>query len=338
MQKKSIKVKFKGHSVEIPYIVFRGKGDGPKVFLSGGIHGDEVNGPEVMRRTIEYFEKEKIEDKLNGTIYLFPLLNCSGFDHMSRGVYEDGRDLNRAFGVAKSKIKSFSEQIAYELTEQLLKKCDFGIDVHDSGGNAVLLPHVRVHKFKDPKGVDCPTCSRELGQIFGTKVLLEREGQSGMLAVEMKREFNIEVLTVEIGGGQEFYINSLPEGLQGILNVLKYKKMIPGEPSVQKEQFILHERYGVKAKDSALLQLKIELGQRVDVGEEVGWLYYPKTQKKELLVSPVCGILFSKWMYNQISKDSYIFTVLDVEECNLQEGKTRHLELLKTLKVERIQQ
>lgn len=332
MQKKVLEVKFGKQLAQIPFLLFEGPFEGPTIFISGGIHGDEVNGIELIYRIISYFEENRIESTLKGKIYVVPVLNPIAFKSMSRFTPLDGKDLNRVFGKSP---ESLTDAIATKLESEIFSKCDYGIDIHDSGQNAVLLPHVRIHKL-DSSDTTNATCTKELAQAFGTKVLFERDGEKGMLAIEMNKTYGVQILTVEIGGAQRLYNKSIEVGLQGVLNVLFYLKILEGKIITPKEQFVLRKRFGVIADDAAITEVSKKLGQRIDVGEKVGWAYYPHKQQRIDLISPVCGILFSKWVVNQIIQGKYIYTVLDVDECKLQKGKTEYLELLKRFEVDRI--
>ncbi|HMR01421.1 MAG TPA: DUF2817 domain-containing protein, partial [Candidatus Gracilibacteria bacterium] len=99
MKKRVLTVESGKYKVNVPYLEFEGEQDGPHIFLSGGMHGDEVNGVAAINYLREWFLKDDIEKVLAGRITMLPVLNPSGFAHMQRQVYEDNNDLNRSFGV-----------------------------------------------------------------------------------------------------------------------------------------------------------------------------------------------------------------------------------------------
>lgn len=178
MTLKKFTVTYGGQITEIPYYEIIGKSAGKSVFISAGIHGNEINGIFLVRNFVEWCKVNLDESKLAGKILIFPVLNPHGFAERIRQVPEDGKDLNRQF--FDTTPKSMSEQIAYDLTHNFLKDCDMGVDIHDSGNYAMYVPHARIHLTDGDK---CKSCSRELARIFGTENILERDGLQGMMAV-----------------------------------------------------------------------------------------------------------------------------------------------------------
>lgn len=311
MKKKSILVSYKKDKVKIPYIEVVGKKTGPHMFVSGGIHGNEINGVAIIKEILEWAEMAKLEKKLKGKLTIIPLLNPSGFEHNLRHVYEDRKDLNRQFGFEKPNC--LSQQIAFDLTEKLLKKCDFGIDFHDSGKGAILIPHARVHKNDDLK---CESCSREFARIFGTKIILERYGHPNMLAVSLNLKYNKPIITIEIGGDRRVFHNYHEVGVQGFRNVLIAMSMIKGKMQMPRKQYILHGRFGVKINKAAFIKFSKKLGKLVHQGETLGEIYYPNEVKTYPIVSPMCGILFSQWHRNIVKAGDVIYSILEIKKCH----------------------
>lgn len=131
MKKKLLHVDYYEHHSRIPYYEFVGLRDGPHFVVSGGMHGDEVNGVALVSKFLQWCKDSRIEESITGRLTVIPVLNISGFAHMQRYVYEDGKDLNRYFGVKG--VSSFSEYTAQCLLDTIYQHCDYGIDVHDSG-------------------------------------------------------------------------------------------------------------------------------------------------------------------------------------------------------------
>jgi predicted deacylase len=123
-----------GTLIDIPVHVFNAKKPGPTVLLQAGLHGDEINGVETLRRMLEHndFNIEK------GAVIVVPILNIFGFIHFSRDV-PDGKDVNRSFPGTKS--GSLASRIAYHYTNEILPQIDFGIDLHTGGGQRHNYPH-----------------------------------------------------------------------------------------------------------------------------------------------------------------------------------------------------
>ncbi len=306
--KKTLKVSFNEWESKIPYYIIKGKRPGPKIFISAGMHGAEINGIAIVRTFLEKAQKENLIDDLYGSIVVIPVINISGFNEMKRQVQEDKRDLNRAFG--KYPIKSFSEALADKLTTQIFSKCSLGIDCHDAGASTILMPHVRIHK-DDPEGLN-----RALGRAFGTKVLIKRKANQNMMAEHLRMKHNVPVITVEIGGAQIIDEEAVNEGVQGIYNILIHTKMLKtGTMVIPKKQFFLTNRIGIKTLEGGEIHIHRKLGESVEAGDELGWIHFPQTQKTEILRAPTCGFVFAKWIRNQIPKNGTMYGILEDKSC-----------------------
>lgn len=329
MNKNVLSVEFGKYKMNIPYLEFEGVKDGPHIFLSGGMHGDEVNGIAAMDLLLQWFFRDDIESELVGKITVFPVLNPSAFAHMQRAVYEDDHDLNRSFGVDKP--ETFAQQIAHDLTHKILKQCEFGIDFHDSGNRRAFVPHSRMHKG------EMSGCTRELAQLFGTEIIIEREGHAGMMAVALHKQFDMPVLTVELGGAQRIFDDYLKVAKHGVRNFLRAKKMLKGTIIVPEKQYFLEDRYGIIIKAPATVNFNVELGDFVHKGQKIGDLYYPLTQEREDIVTSSCGYILAKWMASQVPEGESIYDVLATENCHPNEDdvskKAEQLERLDISKV-----
>jgi len=166
-----------GTDLELDVYLIKGAQNGPTGFITGGFHGDEVNGPRLVELFIQSIEPAD----LSGTIICVPIANPRGFEKSMRHVPEDDRDLNRAFGDLDA--DSMSSRIASTLKDSVLNLSTFGIDCHDAGDSHALLPQVRVHIDED--GLCDDGCTVEMGKVFGTQIVLQRKGEPGMMAIEM---------------------------------------------------------------------------------------------------------------------------------------------------------
>ena len=288
--------------INIPVFIISGVKDGYTAFISAGLHGDEVNGIEIAKKI-----KESINpDSLSGKLIIIPVVNTLGFRASTRYVPLDSGDINRQFN--KKNPKSASEIIAKNFFDCVVKKCDFGIDCHDSNAENILLPHSRVLNNKEAPEV------AELSRIFGTDLILEREGKPGMLAIEAYKKHKIPVLTVEVGGGVKVWDKYVAEGIRGIKNVLIYKKMLNGLIDIPIRQFVLDYRYGYKAPFSGLLDVKVELGDAVKGGDVIATLYNPETDKEEEVKAEHAGVVFSVRLKSKIDADETMFSVLHFKQ------------------------
>ncbi|GAB4285390.1 MAG: succinylglutamate desuccinylase/aspartoacylase family protein [Candidatus Dojkabacteria bacterium] len=305
MQDHFLTYSFKDKRYTLPCFQLRADTDnGAHVVVSGGMHGDEVNGIYHVRKFIRWLNENDIKKKMRGRITILPILNISGFHNKSRYVTEDEADLNRTFGLVPT--KSYSYTLANVLVEQVFSKATIIVDIHDSGSNNILVPHTRIH-ISDAE--NCVSCSRELAYIFGLEVNLERKGVKNMLAVHMKSKFNIPVLTVEIGGGQKIHHEYDDLALQGLKNILAFSGIIDERVVKPEKQYFVKLRAYYALEEAAVFDFKIRPGQKVRKGEVVGDLYYPIKQEISPLVSPEDGIIFSMSENNQGSAGEVIFSV-----------------------------
>lgn len=123
----------------IPVEVIRGKKDGPTIFVSAAIHGDEINGVEVIRRLLA---RKKLLSNLHGTLIAVPIVNMFGFNRNLRYL-PDRRDLNRVFPGTKN--GSLAAQIAYKFMKEIVEKCEYGIDIHTGSAHRFNLPQIRAY-------------------------------------------------------------------------------------------------------------------------------------------------------------------------------------------------
>jgi len=303
--------------IKLPYFDFKGKKEGPTCVISGGMHGDELNGVALVKKFIDYCEKYKIEKKLRGRLIILPILNPTGFEKKRRFVQYDKKDLNRSFN---RKQKTASNRIANALVKHIYRQATIGIDCHDSGHRNVLIPHARIH---DSESTKCQNCTREMAKAFGSKIIVERKGKPGMIAVEMERKFNLPILTIETGGALKRFPKFLNIGLEGIINILRFYKMLPGEVKIPRKQYFLKDRFGVKAPATGIVNFTKKLGQRVHVSNKIGELYIPMRNKTVDLVSPTCGLIFSLQHEESITKGDIIYSILEDRKCHIKRRRTR---------------
>src|SRR3989344_4257409 len=277
---KIVVAEFKGKSIEIPILIAQGKEQGKTIFISAGMHGDEINSIETVNKIINEVNTEK----LSGAIIFIPVLNPWGFKLKKRYIPFDDKDLNRCF---QGKGNSITDKIASTILNEIVKTCSFGIDIHDSGSQNILLPHPRI--FKDGKN----TFLKELSYVLGTEIILEREGEPGMLAIESLKQFNIPVLTVEIGGALVLKEDFIEQGVKGIKNILIYTEMLHGILNLPVRQFFMQERKGYTAKIRGILHIYVELGEAVKKNQLLAKIHNPLTDKEESIFSTNPGVVFS---------------------------------------------
>ena len=144
--------------IDLPVFVYRGKHDGPVLLLTAGLHGDEINGIETIRRLIV----DKIVYPLAGTVIVVPIVNVFGFIHFMRDL-PDGKDLNRSF--PGSEKGSLARRIAYVVMNKILPHVNYGIDFHTGGASKSNFPQIRC-VFANPKNL-------ELAKAFAAPFIID---------------------------------------------------------------------------------------------------------------------------------------------------------------------
>lgn len=240
-----------GTEIDLPIHVFRSKKPGPVILLSGGLHGDEVNGIEIIRRIIG----SKVLNKLKcGSVIAIPVMNIYGFLNFSREV-PDGKDINRFF--PGNKTGSLASRVAYNLTKTVLKEIDFGIDFHTGGANRTNYPQIR-YAPDDPQ-------AKELADIFNAPVSLT----SKMIDKSIRKEvykMGKSMIVYEAGESMRFDEEAIQEGINGALKVLNHYKMV-NEETRPHQCHNFSESKWLRAKSSGMLRLEKKSGEFIKKGD-----------------------------------------------------------------------
>ncbi|TSE08023.1 MULTISPECIES: succinylglutamate desuccinylase/aspartoacylase family protein [Aquimarina] len=240
--------------VEIPIIIERSKIPGPTVLITAGIHGDEINGVEVVRQIIA----KKINKPAKGSIICIPVLNVFGFLNMNR-FFPDGRDLNRVFPGTKN--GSLASRFAYQFINDILPAADFCLDFHTGGASRFNAPHIRV----DPKNENLVALAKIFNAPF---TLLSKNLEGSYRSTCAKKGKNI--LLFEGGKSQNSSKEIAIEGVQGTMRILSYLGMLKTEfevPVRDSDTLLISTSFWIRAKYSGLLHIKIPIGKHVNKGE-----------------------------------------------------------------------
>jgi len=261
--------------VEIPIHVFRSANPGPVILLSAGMHGDEINGIEVVRKIITRRETQNL---LCGTVIAIPIMNTVSFLFRSRDL-PDGRDMNRCFPGTRN--GSIGSRIAYDIMKEIIPLIDLGIDFHTGGAKINNYPQLRcVFDFAE---------SLKIAEIFSPPLIINSVYRDGTLRKEASRK-NKPILVFEGGESLRFDYQSINEAVNGCLRVLKYYKMmdsdIPSNPFVK-----LNKSIWVRAKHSGLFHASKANGAYVNKDESLGAICNPYGQIEARMASPIDGYI-----------------------------------------------
>lgn len=264
-----------GMMINMPIYVYRSMQDGPILLLSGGLHGDEVNGIETIRRMIA----EKHFEKVNaGTVIAVPILNIFGFLNYSRDV-PDGKDVNRSFpGDANGSLAS---RVAYRLTKHILPLIDYGIDFHTGGSQRTNYPQVR-YAAGDKN-------SEIIAKAFAAPFTLN----SNLIPKSLRHQsakLGKPIIVYE--GGESLRIDefAINEAIEGTLRVMKFLGMVPGHYQ-EKESIFCSDTTWVRAQRSGLFKPFVTSGEPVQKGQPIGVINDPFGQYEVKVIAKATGYL-----------------------------------------------
>ncbi len=267
-----------GNSISIFTFVFRSKNPGPTVLLLGGMHGDEVNGVEIVRSAVA---KRLFNQLQAGTVIAIPLLNIFGFINFSRDV-PDGKDVNRSFPGTNS--GSLASRIAKIITRKILPLVDFGIDFHSGGDRHWNYPQLRFSS-KHPE-------AKSLALKTNFPLIVEKPMVAKSLR-KVARDMGKPILVFEGGEADHLDHFIVQRGLQAILEVLASHQMIEGSiaPNVVKK--IFKKTIWERAQEGGMVIYKREAGCYVSRGELLAILTDPFAQKETRMYATKDGFILS---------------------------------------------
>ena len=283
-EEKLVKIKIDrlptGTLIDIPVYVFNSKQPGPTVLIQAGLHGDEINGIEIVRRMLQD-NRFKIT---KGAIIAVPILNIFGFIHFSRDV-PDGKDVNRSFPGTKS--GSMASRIAYHYVSEIMHQMDFAIDLHTGGAQRHNFPQIRFTQ-EDPH-------SRELAEVFNAPFSFPSRLIKGSFRNAAFR-LGKPAIVFEAGESMRFDEYSIMEGMQGILNVLKHFTMISKIEPMYVERMasvFLANRKWLRAPTAGMFIPEITNGSEVRKGQEMGLITDTYAKRSKKIKAPFDGFVFS---------------------------------------------
>ena len=268
---------YTSESLHMPVQVICGRKAGPVLFISAAIHGDELNGVEIIRRLL----KRKSLRSINGTLLAVPIVNVHGFLNQSRYL-PDRRDLNRTFpGSAKGSIAA---RLANLFITQIVSKADYGIDLHTGALGRSNLPQIRAD-LDDEK-------TFEFASAFGAPVIINSNTRDGSLRA-CAANLGMPVLTYEAGEALRFDEVSVRAGLRGILSAMRLIGMLPRPKTEKKvaEAVIARSTHWVRAPRSGIVSARVKLGSRVVTGQRLAIVGDPLGNEETNVVAPFDGIV-----------------------------------------------
>lgn len=264
----------------IPVYVRHGRQPGPTLFVSAAIHGDELNGTEIVIRLINRRELKS----LRGTLIAVPVVNVYGVLHQSRYL-PDRRDLNRSF--PGSPRGSLAARMAHVVLDQIVSRCDYGIDLHTGALHRSNLPQIRANLD------DAHT--RKLAESFGVPVLLNATLRDGSLR-QAAADIGVRILLYEAGEALRFDELCIRAGVRGVMNVLRQLEMLPPRTGKPKKiaPFVARSSGWIRAGDSGIVRHKRTLGDHVQRGDTLAIITDLYGNTLDSVLSTADGIIIGR--------------------------------------------
>lgn len=292
--------------VEIPIIIERSKIPGPTVLITAAIHGDEINGVEIVRQLIA----RKLNKPKRGTIICIPILNVFGFLNGDRS-FPDGRDLNRVFPGTKS--GSLASRVAYHFTKKILPHADYCLDFHTGGASRFNAAQIRI-KPGDPKLL-------ELAKVFNAPFTV----YSNTIEKSYRntcQKMGIPILLFEGGKSRESNKYIALEGVNGILRILDHLDMLGKKylaPELSAKTVIIEKSKWIRAQRSGLLHVKVDCNKHVEKGEFLATITDPYGKMRFKVMSPSEGYIINVNQSPIVNQGDAIFHVTTQNTSNFEE-------------------
>lgn len=283
----------------IPVEIIRGKEDGPRLFVSAAIHGDEINGVEVVKRLL----KHKSLKRIKGTLIAVPIVNVFGYNTKSRYL-PDRRDLNRHF--PGSSNGSLAAQLAHSFMSEIVTQCTHGIDLHTGAIHRTNLPQIRAN-LDDPE-------TNHLAHAFNVPVMVNSSLRDGSLR-EAARELNIPMLLFEGGEALRHDEQVIKSALNGILTLMNEIGMIThkGKLADDDKLFVARSSTWVRAPQSGSLRTLKKIGHRVTKDQVLGVISDPFGGNDVSVRASCTGIIIGAVTMPLLNKGDAVFHIASFE-------------------------
>lgn len=266
--------------LKIPVIIERSKIDGPTVLFSACLHGDEINGTEIVRQII----RKKVNKPKRGTIICIPIINIFGFINQTR-EFPDKRDLNRVF--PGSKNGSLASRFAHFLVTEIIPKVDYAIDFHAGGASRFNAPQIRIV----PNNPEL----KELATIFNAPFTLYSKNISGSFR-NTSTKLGVKMLLFE--GGKSLDLNEMvtQEGIEGTIRFLKHLDMLNPKREIiplDKETIFIERSNWVRANFSGMFHGLVTIGSFVKKGDVLAMISDPYGKVEHKVKAPNEGFIIN---------------------------------------------
>ena len=292
----------------IPVHVVSGKKPGPILFISAAIHGDEINGVEIIRRLLKLSALKRIK----GTLIAVPIVNVHGLINHSRYL-PDRRDLNRSF--PGSEKGSLAARLANLFMKEIVAQSTHGIDLHTGASHRGNLPQIRAN-LDDAE-------TEKLARAFDVPVIISSNLRDGSLR-EAAAEYGIPMLLYEAGEALRFDEVSIRAGVKGIVNVMRALEMSPPSRSQSRKHIdpvVARSSAWIRAQDSGILRAMIPLGGRVKKNTLLGVVADPFGEREIQIIAPFSGIVIGRTNLPLVNEGDALYHIARFEDVKEVEAK-----------------
>jgi len=280
--------------------VIHGRYEGPVLLVCAAVHGDELNGVEIIRRMRSF----RTLKRLHGTLLLVPVVNLFGFIHQSRYL-PDRRDLNRCF--PGSQRGSIASRVAYIFFNEIVAHCTHIVDLHTAAVNRDNLPQIRA--ALDEPGV------KQLAMGFSIPVIINSGLIDNSLRMEAGR-LGIPVVTYEAGEALRLDEKSIVTGVRGIVGVMRTLGMLPLKriQTVRAEPYTARSTRWYRAPMDGIFRPLVKLGAKVEAGNTLGVISAPFSSEEMILTAETDGIVICVSNLPLVNEGEALFHIARFEE------------------------
>lgn len=275
--------------------VLHGRRDGPVAWLTAAIHGDEIQGVEVIRRVLAEVDPRR----LAGTLLVIPVVNVHGFVTGDRYL-PDRRDLNRAF--PGSRRGSLAARIADVIMREVITGAEFGIDLHTGAFGRTNLAQIRADLSDDT--------TRELAEVFGAPITIDARVRDGSLR-QAATEAGTRVLLFEGGEALRFDEPSIAAATAGVLRVLRHTGMLDDGDADGSTVFSPRSNW-IRATRSGVVHAEVDLGDAVQRGQVVATVYAPHGERLSRLKTREDGVVIGMGKHPLVNRGDAVLHVATV--------------------------
>ncbi|MFB9133388.1 succinylglutamate desuccinylase/aspartoacylase family protein [Vibrio olivae] len=277
--------------LSIPIEIINGVHQGPVLMVNAAIHGDELNGVEIVRQLINTIDPKK----LKGTLIAVPIVNVFGFIHKSRYL-PDRRDLNRCF--PGSENGSVASRMAHTFFSQVASMCDYIIDLHTGAIHRTNLPQIRAN-LSNPETL-------RIAQAFATPVIIDSPLREGSLRSEAETH-KIPVLTYEAGEALRFEPLCINAGFIGVKRVMQAIGMLRQSRKKVPTSVIAKSTSWLRAESDGILRTMVNLGDRVVRNQVLAYISSPLGHGEIALKARKGGIVIGQQTLPLVNEGDAVF-------------------------------